>query len=64
MRIPGWRSKSAVRRSGETLDIAEASLTAGEAGIVLIVGGLVLAGIGVGLTLLVRELRANKKAAR
>jgi hypothetical protein len=64
MRLPRWRSESAKRRSGEALDITEASLTAGEAGIVLIAGGLVLAGIGVGLTLLVRELRANKKTAR
>jgi hypothetical protein len=64
MRIPGWRRKNTKRRTTETLDIAEASLTAGEAGIVLIIGGLVLAGIGVGLTLRVRDLRANRKAAR
>jgi hypothetical protein len=48
----------------DAFELTGTSLTAGEAGIVLVLGGLILGAIGAGLMVLFKSLQHNKKAAR
>jgi hypothetical protein len=49
---------------GDALQIAEASLTVGETGIILVVGSLILGAIGAGLMLLFGNRRGNTESTR